>query len=163
MTSRPDRRSALTIAATVGISPAVLAACGGDEDGTDSPDELARHRSHSDAARLGPADQHRGSAGRRRADLPDQQVVVTQPAEGEFKCFTAVLHPHGLHRQLGAGRRHPLRVPRQRLLDRGRHAGEPARHSRWTRWRSPSKGDQISIDLSASVVDLRDQPPREVR
>ena len=38
MTSRPDRRHALTLAATVGLRPAVLAACGGDDD----PDRRAR-------------------------------------------------------------------------------------------------------------------------
>ena len=37
MTSRPDRRHALTLAATVGLSPAVLAACGGDDDPRPTP------------------------------------------------------------------------------------------------------------------------------
>ena len=90
MTSRPDRRSALTIAATVGISPAVLAACGGDETGTDSPDGSLDTGHTATQPAAGPLTS--------AADVPlggglifaDQQVVVTQPTEGEFKCFTAV-------------------------------------------------------------------------
>ncbi len=90
MTSRPDRRSALTIAATVGISPAVLAACGGDESGTDTPDDSLDTGHSPTQPAAGPltstADVPLGGG----VIFPDQQVVVTQPDEGEFKCFTAV-------------------------------------------------------------------------
>ena len=90
MTSRPDRRSALTIAATVGISPAVLAACGGDEGGTDAPEDSLDTGHSPTQPSAGPltstADVPLGGG----VIFPDQQVVVTQPDEGEFKCFTAV-------------------------------------------------------------------------
>ena len=90
MTSRPDRRSALTIAATVGISPVVLAACGGDETGTDAPDGSldTGHTAKQPASGplTGTAEVPVGGG----LILADQQVVVTQPVEGEFKCFTAV-------------------------------------------------------------------------
>ena len=90
MTSRPDRRSALTIAATVGIGPAVLAACGGDESGTDAPDDSLDTGHTPTQPTAGPltstADVPLGGG----VIFPDQQVVVTQPDEGEFKCFTAV-------------------------------------------------------------------------
>jgi Rieske Fe-S protein len=91
MTSRPDRRHALALAATVGLSPAVLAACGGDENATDSPEDGSLDTGHTATApQAGPLTS--------TADVPvggglifaDQQVVVTQPVEGEFKCFTAV-------------------------------------------------------------------------
>jgi Rieske Fe-S protein len=90
MTTRPDRRSALTIAATIGISPAVLAACGGGGTGTDSPDGSLDTGHTATQPAPGPLTS--------TADVPlgggvifaDQQVVVTQPTKGEFKCFTAV-------------------------------------------------------------------------
>jgi Rieske Fe-S protein len=96
MTSRPDRRRALTIAAGVGISPAVLAACSGDENAADNPDDGALDTGHTAATpEPGPltsaADVPVGGG----VIFPDKQVVVTQPAEGEFKCFTAVCTHQG--------------------------------------------------------------------
>ena len=96
MTSRPDRRRALTIAASVGISPAVLAACGGDENATDTPDDGALDTGHTATTpEPGPltsaADVPVGGG----VIFPDKQVVVTQPVEGEFKCFTAVCTHQG--------------------------------------------------------------------
>ena len=96
MTSRPDRRRALTIAASVGISPAVLAACGGDETATDTPDDGALDTGHTATTpEPGPltsaADVPVGGG----VIFPDKQVVVTQPVEGEFKCFTAVCTHQG--------------------------------------------------------------------
>ena len=96
MTSRPDRRRALTIAASVGISPAVLAACGGDENATDTPDDGALDTGHTATSpEPGPltsaADVPVGGG----VIFPDKQVVVTQPVEGEFKCFTAVCTHQG--------------------------------------------------------------------
>jgi Rieske Fe-S protein len=94
MTSRPDRRRALTIAASVGLSPAVLAACGGDDGG--SPDDGALDTGHTPTSpEPGPltsaADVPVGGG----VIFPDKQVVVTQPVEGEFKCFTAVCTHQG--------------------------------------------------------------------
>ena len=96
MTSRPDRRRALTIAASVGLSPAVLSACGGDENATDTPDDGALDTGHTATTpEPGPltsaADVPVGGG----LIFPDKQVVVTQPVEGEFKCFTAVCTHQG--------------------------------------------------------------------
>ena len=96
MTSRPDRRHALTLAATVGLCPAVLAACGGNDTATDTPDDGSLDTGHSAIA---PSPGPITSA----ADVPvggglifaEEQVVVTQPTEGEFKCFTAVCTHQG--------------------------------------------------------------------
>jgi Rieske Fe-S protein len=89
MTSRPDRRSALTIAATVGLAPAALAACGGDDTG-ESPGKSLDTGHTSSEPPAGPltsvADVPVGGG----VIFPDKQVVVTQPTEGDFKCFTAV-------------------------------------------------------------------------
>src|SRR6478752_1221243 len=82
MTSRPDRRHALTLAATVGLSPALLAACGGDETATDAPDPGPL--TNTDEIPVGGG-----------LIFPEQQVVVTQPTEGQFKCFTAVCTHQG--------------------------------------------------------------------
>jgi nitrite reductase/ring-hydroxylating ferredoxin subunit len=96
MTSRPDRRRALTIAAGVGLTPAALAACGGDDPGSTAADEGALDTGHTagtpDSGPLTSASEVPVGGG---VIFPDQQVVVTQPAEGEFKCFTAVCTHQG--------------------------------------------------------------------
>jgi Rieske Fe-S protein len=75
-----SRRRTLTGAAVVGVGAPLLAACGGDDEGsTDTPDVAAGEA-------LGPT-----------ADVPvgggkiyaDQKVVVTQPTEGDFRGFSA--------------------------------------------------------------------------
>ena len=85
------RRNALTGAATAGVALPLLAACGGgDSDG--------------DATATDPAAS--GTPGEVLAsttDIPvgggeifaDQSVVVTQPTQGTFKCFTAVCTHQG--------------------------------------------------------------------
>jgi Rieske Fe-S protein len=95
MTSRPDRRHALTLAAAVGLSPAVLAACGGDGTATDTPDGGLDTGHTPDAPDPGPltgTDEIPVGGG---LIFPDQQVVVTQPTDGAFKCFTAVCTHQG--------------------------------------------------------------------
>jgi nitrite reductase/ring-hydroxylating ferredoxin subunit len=94
MTSRPDRRSALTIAATVGLAPAVLAACGSDDSGSDPGDTLDTGHTATDppAGTLTTTGDVPVGGG---TIFPDQQVVVTQPTEGEFRCFTAVCTHQG--------------------------------------------------------------------
>ena len=90
MTSRPDRRSALTIAAGLGLSPVVLTACAGTDDPGASPDDGLDTGHSATPPPSGPI--------ANASDVPvgggtifaDEQVVVTQPSEGEFKCFTAV-------------------------------------------------------------------------
>jgi len=96
MTSRPDRRRALTIAAGVGLTPAALAACGGDDPGSTAADEGAPDTGHTagtpDSGPLTSASEVPVGGG---VIFPDQQVVVTQPTEGEFRCFTAVCTHQG--------------------------------------------------------------------
>lgn len=91
-----SRRNALAGAATVGIGLPLLAACGGDSDetATDSP-------SAGGSASGSPAE--KGAALGAAADVPvgggvvfkEQKVVVTQPAEGEFKGFSAICTHQG--------------------------------------------------------------------
>jgi Rieske Fe-S protein len=89
MTSRPDRRSALTIAATVGLAPAVLSACGGDTGG-DGPGESLDTGHTARSPEAGPIAKTVDVPVGGGVIFPDEQVVVTQPSAGEFKCFTAV-------------------------------------------------------------------------
>jgi nitrite reductase/ring-hydroxylating ferredoxin subunit len=94
MTSRPDRRSALTIAASVGLAPAVLAACGSDDSGTEPDAGLDTGHTATDppAGQLTTTAEVPVGGG---TIFPDQQVVVTQPSEGDFRCFTAVCTHQG--------------------------------------------------------------------
>jgi nitrite reductase/ring-hydroxylating ferredoxin subunit len=95
---RADRRQALTIAASAGLGPALLAACGSD-DGSDpagpgSDEALGTGHTAAEPPRgriAGTSDVPVGGG----VIFPDQQVVVTQPAEGEFRCFTAVCTHQG--------------------------------------------------------------------
>ena len=74
----------------------MLAACGGNDTATDTPDDGSLDTGHSAIA---PSPGPITSA----ADVPvggglifaEEQVVVTQPTEGEFKCFTAVCTHQG--------------------------------------------------------------------
>jgi Rieske Fe-S protein len=96
MTSRPDRRHALTLAATVGLSPAVLAACGGDDTGSEGTDDGGLDTGHTASApSAGPLTSAADVPVAGGLIFPEQQVVVTQPTEGEFKCFTAVCTHQG--------------------------------------------------------------------
>jgi nitrite reductase/ring-hydroxylating ferredoxin subunit len=90
MTPRPDRRRALTIAATVGFGPAVLSACGGDEDAAETPGESLDTGHAATRPPAGPIAKVEDIAVGGGTIFPDEQVVVTQPTEGDFKCFTAV-------------------------------------------------------------------------
>ena len=90
MTAPIDRRRALSVAATVGLASPLLAACGADEP--DTGEAGAKDTGHSDPE---PAS---GTTITATKDVPvgggtifpDQELVVTQPTEGEFHCFTAV-------------------------------------------------------------------------
>ena len=91
-----SRRNALAGAATVGIGLPLLAACSGDSDetATDSP-------SAGGSASGSPAG--KGTALGAAADVPvgggvvfkEQKVVVTQPAKGDFKGFSAICTHQG--------------------------------------------------------------------
>jgi Rieske Fe-S protein len=80
----------LTIAATVGLGPAVLAGCGGDGNGTESPDDSLDTGHTATQPASGPLTTTAEVPVGGGVIFPDQQVVVTQPVEDEFKCFTAV-------------------------------------------------------------------------
>ncbi|WP_432478519.1 Rieske (2Fe-2S) protein [Nocardioides sp. GXQ0305] len=88
MTADLGRRRVIAGTAGLGLATPLLAACGGDDGGSDS------------------ADGGSGGGGgpvATTADVPvgggtinsDEEVVVTQPAEGEFKAFTAVCTHQG--------------------------------------------------------------------
>jgi nitrite reductase/ring-hydroxylating ferredoxin subunit len=83
-----SRRHALTGAATVGLGLPLLAACAGDSS---TPSGGTPGGSSSgDVPAAGPlaatSDIPEGGG----AIFADQKVVVTQPAKGDFKCFSAV-------------------------------------------------------------------------
>lgn len=94
------RRRALTGAATAGLGVPLLAACGGDGGGTTGATDptSATSQPSSDAGGTGgsttsaPAE----AGGIPTSDVPvgggviENQVVITQPTEGDFKAFTAV-------------------------------------------------------------------------
>ena len=86
--SRVTRRRALTGAATVGIGVPLLAACSGD-DSTTAVDNGSG--SGSGGALSATSDIEVGGG----TIFNEQRVVVTQPTEGQFKCFTAVCTHQG--------------------------------------------------------------------
>ena len=87
MTAGLNRRQALAGAATVGIGLPVLAACGaGDPTATDAGGAA------SGGGPLTTTGHVKVGGG---TIFPNEQVVVTQPAAGEFKCFTAVCTHEG--------------------------------------------------------------------
>ncbi len=100
-----SRRNALTGAATIGLGVPLLAACGSDDGGTatdpnESPSSSAPSSSAPGSTGTGtaPAD---GIA--TTSDVPvgsglivsDNQVVITQPSEGEFKAFSSICTHQG--------------------------------------------------------------------
>jgi nitrite reductase/ring-hydroxylating ferredoxin subunit len=101
MTPHLDRRRALAGTAAAGIALPVLAACGADfaDDSGVALDPGASETpcpSASQSPGVGEAltttDQVPVGSGQ---IFPEQQVVVTQPTEGEFRCFTAVCTHQG--------------------------------------------------------------------
>ena len=103
-----SRRNALAGAATVGIGLPFLAACSGDS-GETATDTSSASESASETPSGSPSekDSAGGSAGGAAlgaaADVPvgggvvfkDEKVVVTQPAKGEFKGFSAICTHQG--------------------------------------------------------------------
>jgi nitrite reductase/ring-hydroxylating ferredoxin subunit len=75
------RRTTLTGAAALGAATPLLAACGSDEGGSsDAPIPKAGQA-------LGPAEDVPVGGGK---IYPDEQVVVTQPTQGQFKGFSSI-------------------------------------------------------------------------
>jgi Rieske Fe-S protein len=89
MTPRPGRRRALTIAASVGLGPVVLAACAGEDTGTTPGKALDTGHVPTNPP-SGPLTKTKEVPVGGGTIFPDEQVVVTQPEAGRFKCFTAV-------------------------------------------------------------------------
>jgi Rieske Fe-S protein len=102
-TTRHDlsRRRVLQVVAVTGAGAALLAACGGDDASTNpgsSGSSSGPADNSSSAAES--ADDSGGGGGAlvATADVPvkggvvldDKKIVVTQPASGEFKAFTAI-------------------------------------------------------------------------
>ncbi|MBC9731745.1 Rieske (2Fe-2S) protein [Nocardioides marmotae] len=98
------RRRALTGAAGIGIALPVLAACGGDDEGATATDPASKGSSGSGGAGAGSGDTGGGAEALaatgdievgRGAIYPNEEVVVTQPSEGEFKAFSIVCSHQG--------------------------------------------------------------------
>ncbi|MEU9644485.1 Rieske (2Fe-2S) protein [Streptomyces sp. NPDC048188] len=93
----PARRTVVAAASAAGLT-AVLAACSGSDDDASSDTGAAPGSASRDAGGEGA-----GAALATTADIPegggkvfpDQKVVVTQPAAGEFKAFSATCTHQG--------------------------------------------------------------------
>ncbi len=109
MASSLGRRQALSGAAAVGLGVPLLAACG-DDGGATAADSAGSSSPPTSSAPSGsPATGGTTKAGKpstglvATADvpvgggvvLPDEELVVTQPTEGEFKAFTAICTHQG--------------------------------------------------------------------
>lgn len=109
MTAPLSRRRALTGAATLGVGVPLLAACGDDGDSTAndpaSSDPTSAPTSATTTETTDTATSEAPAAGGlvATADVPvgggvvlkDDELVVTQPADGEFKAFTAICTHQG--------------------------------------------------------------------
>lgn len=85
--TRLTRRHALAGAAVVGVGVPLLAACGGGDD--EAVDTAPAAEPGTELTTAGDVEVGGGSI------FPDEKVVVTQPTEGEFKCFSAVCTHQG--------------------------------------------------------------------
>ena len=91
MTDRAlTRRHALAGAAGVGLGVPLLAACGGGDAG--STQDLGAGDGAKAGTDLGPASDVAVGSG---TIYQDANVVVTQPAKGDFRCFSATCTHQG--------------------------------------------------------------------
>ncbi|MET9417488.1 Rieske (2Fe-2S) protein [Streptomyces klenkii] len=96
------RRSVVAAAGTAGLVT-LLAACGGGDGGSGEAKDDKSKNGDSDGSRTGGEDAGKGGEIAKAADIPegggkvfpDRKVVVTQPAKGEFKAFSAVCTHQG--------------------------------------------------------------------
>jgi Rieske Fe-S protein len=99
--TRPEitRRIMLRGAAVSGVALPLLAACGDDGGSADAPETSAGAEESAPAESPSAAEEGGAATGLvSTADVPvgggmilkDEKIVVTQPAEGDFKAFTAV-------------------------------------------------------------------------
>jgi Rieske Fe-S protein len=97
-TSGMNRRRALGGIAAAGIGAPLLVACGGDDGGSTAtePEESSGDGGSGSGSgsgeALGPTSDVPVGGG---TIFADQEVVVTQPAEGDFKAFTAICTHQG--------------------------------------------------------------------
>jgi Rieske Fe-S protein len=77
------RRHTLTGAAVLGVGVPFLAACGGGDSGAAADDAPTAKAGEA----LGPTADVPVGGGK---VFPEQKIVVTQPADGDFKAFSAV-------------------------------------------------------------------------
>ena len=101
-----DRRTVLRGAAVIGLAGAatpLLAACGGSSGADPGSGTGASSAPKTKPTGSGSSAPAGGTALAKTSDIPvgggkvfpDAQLVVTQPAKGQFKCFTAVCtHMH---------------------------------------------------------------------
>lgn len=99
----PARRTVVAAAGAAGLA-AALTACGGSDDDASSDTGAAPPAPSSDSAGDGGSGgENAGAALAATADIPegggkvfaDRKVVVTQPAAGEFKAFSATCTHQG--------------------------------------------------------------------
>ena len=107
--NRLDRRTALSAVAVAGVGAPLLAACGSDEQTAGEPTGASSSPAGDGSTSASPSEQgsEQGGTGgdvfAKAADVPvggcavyeDVKLVVTQPVEGEFKCFSAVCTHQG--------------------------------------------------------------------
>lgn len=82
---KPTRRTALTGVAGVGIGLPLLAACGGDDAATEATPPAAG------TVVASTADIEVGGG----AIFADQELVITQPTEGDFRGFSSICTHQG--------------------------------------------------------------------
>jgi Rieske Fe-S protein len=111
MTDRQPHLHRRTFAgvATIGLGLPVLAACSGEDGTTVATDPNTPSSSATPSATSTPSESptesasERADAFARASDIevgggtiyPDEQIVITQPSQGEFRCFTAVCTHQG--------------------------------------------------------------------
>jgi Rieske Fe-S protein len=115
MTARPTvpphlHRRTLAGVATLGLGLPVLAACSGDDSGSvatdpntpsSTPTASESTATPSESASEDPGGGEDAFASTSEIEVgggtiyPDDQIVITQPSQGDFKCFTAVCTHQG--------------------------------------------------------------------
>jgi Rieske Fe-S protein len=108
-TNAVSRRNALSGAATIGLGLPLLAACGSDDgagstatDPSETPSSSAPS-SEASASTSSSASSAPAAGIATTSEVPvgsgviigDSEVVITQPAAGDFKCFTSICTHQG--------------------------------------------------------------------
>jgi len=88
-TTGPTRRTVLAAVGLAGVGAAAIAGCGADEAASDAVGSATDSAKDAVGKAIDKASVPVGGG----TVLADQKVVLTQPADGEFKAFSAVC-PH---------------------------------------------------------------------